>query len=67
MDRETARKYLTSITDDEARVKETCRIEADYHLGIAIDHLIIAKTGRMPEKEVAWRLKEAIQHLVYDS
>jgi hypothetical protein len=67
MDRDKARQEALSIADELARTKETSRIEGDYHLGMAVSHMYVAKKGKLPGKEVLWRITEAIQNLVYDA
>jgi hypothetical protein len=66
MDRDKARQDALSISDDDARMREIGRIEGDYHLGMAVSHMYLAKKGVLPQKEVLWRVRDAIQTLVYD-
>lgn len=61
IDRDKARASLPAIVDEDARIREASRIEAQYHLESAVTNLYIAKTGRIPEKEVLTRLVSAFQ------
>ena len=67
MDREKAREQLATITEDAARQAETFRIEADYHLRLAISNSYVAKHGKIPEKEVLNRLVSSFQTTFYES
>ena len=67
MDREKARMAALQITDDAARQREISRIEGEYVLGLAVDHMMHAKTGKLPKPEESRRIVDAVQRLVYDA
>lgn len=50
-----------AIPYEEARQKETSRIEGEDTLGVAVNHLYLARHGKLPGKEVLARLVESIQ------
>ncbi len=67
MDRDKHRPFLWPITDEEARTRETSRIEAEYHLDTAVAHLGIAVTGKLMDAGARVRIVSAIQGMIYNS
>jgi hypothetical protein len=61
------RQLLPLIEDPKAREESTGLLEADYHLGLGVSHILMAKTGKAPDPTVVNRLVHAIQVIGADS
>ena len=61
MNYDIVKKEVNAISDPELRAKAYSRLQGQYHLDLAIRHLIMANTGKFPESEVANRLVSSIE------
>lgn len=66
MNHESLKKQNIIQKDESSRLREASRIEADYHLDLALRHLYMANHGRFPTQEVAARLNQSLQYLASD-
>ncbi len=67
MDYTILRNQASSIADPIVRQRELSRIEGEYHLYLALHHLQIQRTGKMPDQGRLDRLVSAIQVLAAES
>jgi len=63
MNYEILKKEVNSISDPDLRARAYSRLQAQYHLDLAIRCLVMANTGKFPEPEVTNRLVSSVETL----
>jgi len=74
MNRNLERQHALKISDDKARYAEIYRIEGSYHLGIALQNIVLKRLGKTSGNgadkapaEIVGRLQNAIETIVYEN